>query len=163
MLQGKRGDCGQATLEAAFLLPFVLFILLMLLQPAILLYTESVMNSAASETCRLLRTRPAVSGEDQAYVGYATRRLSAVPPVDMFHMHAPCSWSIELDGNELSDTVSVSITNRIRPLPLIGGVWTSKSKLDSDGCLVQRVTVSAAGRPTWVDPSMPDPSDWVSR
>lgn len=163
MLESNQGESGQATLEAAFLLPFVLLILLLLLQPAILLYTEAVMNSAASETCRLLLTRPAVGGAEEAYRGYATRRLAAIPPVDMFHVHGPCSWSIELTGDELSETVSVSIANRIRPLPLVGGVWTSKSKLDADGCIVRRVKVSAAGRPAWVDPSMPAPRDWVSR
>ena len=50
-------ESGQATVEAAFLLPVLFVGLLLLMQPGILLYDRLVMQAAASEGCRLLATK----------------------------------------------------------------------------------------------------------
>lgn len=47
---------GQTTVEAAVALPVLLILVLMLVQPAIMLYDRMVMESAAWEGCRLLAT-----------------------------------------------------------------------------------------------------------
>ena len=44
-------ESGQATVEAAFLLPVLFVGLLLLMQPGILLYDRLVMQAAASEGC----------------------------------------------------------------------------------------------------------------
>ena len=48
---------GQSTVEGAFLIPVILLLLMLLIQPGILLYNRVVMQSAASEGCRLISTR----------------------------------------------------------------------------------------------------------
>ncbi len=57
---GKAVERGQGTVEAAFVLPVLLGLVLFLLQPGIVLYDRVVMKSAAAEACRLL----AISGSD---------------------------------------------------------------------------------------------------
>ena len=87
---------GQATVEAAFLIPVVLVLLLLLIQPGILLYNQLVMAAAASEGCRLLATKTdrAVVSQEKCE-SYIMRSLGSVSPHDMFHIHVGgCSWVI---------------------------------------------------------------------
>ena len=81
------GHRGQATVEGAFLIPVILLMLMMLVQPGILLYDRMVMSEAASEGCRLIATWPASESND-ACEGYIRRRLGSVPHVQPF----PCTW-----------------------------------------------------------------------
>ncbi len=55
--RGRAGRCGcredgQATVEAAFALPVLFLLVLLLVQPGIVLYDRMVMASAAAEGCR---------------------------------------------------------------------------------------------------------------
>ena len=52
-----RREGAQATVEAAFLIPCLLTLMLLALQPVCLLYTVAVMESAAAETARVAATR----------------------------------------------------------------------------------------------------------
>lgn len=74
---------GQSTVEGAFLIPVILLMLMLLIQPGILLYNHVVMQSAASEGCRLISTRPSGDSLD-AYEGYVIRRLGSVPQQKIF-------------------------------------------------------------------------------
>lgn len=114
---------GQAAIETAFTLPLVFLVLLLLIQPAIVLYTRAVMSSAAHETCRAIATRPSSVG-DRAYESFARRRLGAIPPVPIFHEHDPCSYAIAITGDADAAAVMVRIENSMRPLPLVGAVWS---------------------------------------
>ncbi|MBQ9069707.1 MAG: pilus assembly protein, partial [Eggerthellaceae bacterium] len=58
----RRCDRGQATVEAAFAIPVLFVLLLMLVQPGIVLYDRIIMRHAAAEGCRLLATRSVSSG-----------------------------------------------------------------------------------------------------
>lgn len=69
---------GQSTVEGAFLIPVILLMMMLLIQPGILLYNRVVMQSAASEGCRLISMRPSGDSPD-AYEGYVIRRLGSVP------------------------------------------------------------------------------------
>lgn len=111
----KRARQGQATVEAAFLLPVVLLAMLMLAQPAIILYDRAVMEAAASEGCRVLETL--APGNEDAARAAVERRLSAIPDAPIFHEGA---WTIELSGGEGQQRASVRIEHGLRPLPLIG-------------------------------------------
>lgn len=73
---------GQASVEAALLLPTILLLLALLMQPACLLYTRCVMEGAAVEVARLAAT--AREGLDVR--PFALRRLAAVPEVSVFHV-----------------------------------------------------------------------------
>lgn len=154
-------DSGQAAVEAAFLLPLILIVMLLLLQPTIFLYNRAVMNAAASEGCRLLATAPSARNQGEKHIGFIKRRLGAVPPLDIFHVHAPCSWAITFEGDESSSEVSVKIENKIKPVPLVGSLWSVGLDRDGSGYIKQTVEVSSKALPLWASPATP--SDWGLR
>jgi hypothetical protein len=157
------GAKGQATVEAAILLPVLLLTMLILCQPAILLYNRIVMENAASESCRLLATRADVGTYSaDKYEGFVKRRLGSIPPLDIFHVHTGAkAWDIELSGGETSSEVSVRITNKVKPLPLIGWGAEFLGLLDAQGYFVQTVEVRMPTQPSWVWNSGSSPADWV--
>lgn len=161
----KLGCGGQATLEAAYLIPVIFLMLLLLIQPCILLYDLIVMEAAASEGCRLLATRTDVLGSsEEACEAYVKRKLGAIPPQDQFHIHSSgCTWEIELSGGDTSEYVEVTIKNKARLLPLFdaGGVLLGLS--DESGAFPLEVTVRTQTQPSWAgaDGSGLSPEGWV--
>ena len=112
-----RGACGQATVEAALLIPVLLFGLVIAVQPGIVLFDRMVMEAAASEGCRVLET--ASAADEDEVVEYVQRRLGAVPAVSAFH-EGP--WDVEVQGaGQDGECVSVRISHEYKPLPLVGG------------------------------------------
>ena len=157
---------GQATVEAAILIPILFLLLLLLIQPAILLYNRMVMQNAAAEACRLLSTR-ADTGDysGEKYEAYVKRRLASIPPIDIFHAHVGSdTWEIELIGGEDSSEVTVRITNKLKPLPLLD-IGASLLRLtDAEGYLVQTVEVTMPTQPNWVWANgKGGPSDWAAQ
>lgn len=149
---------GQSTVEAAFLLPVFFTVLGLLLQPSLLLYNRCIMNEAASEGCRLIATN---TNDDATTRAYILRRLAAIPDVAVFHDGD--DWDISWSGGELGQSVTVTIVNRARPLPLFGvlaGLASAKSK---DGQLEQRVEVSSSLAPDWASGLGSKPSDWIRK
>ena len=156
-------ESGQATVEAAFALPVLMLLFLMLLQPGIILYDRMVMSSAAAEGCRLLST--SADADSSACEDYVKRRLSAIPQVDIFHVHGgQCSYSVRLSGDERSETVSVAIANRVKPLPLLDLGMSLGGMTDAAGTLGIEVEASAQTQPGWVGDSSDgrDPSRWAA-
>lgn len=146
-------DAGQAVVEAAFALPVMMLLMLMLLQPAIVLYDRMVMQAAAAEGCRLLTTSPAASGYSTCE-DYVRRRLAAVPQQDSFHVHGgDCSWDIEFTGSSSSSEVSVRIENQLKPLPLLDAGAALLGMLNEEGNLVIAVKATSATQPSWVGSS----------
>ena len=117
-----REERGQGTVEAAFVIPILFLLLLMLMQPGIVLYDRMVMKGAASEACRLLATGSGeYGGAGSSCEAFVRHRLAAVPQHDCFHVHGGgCSWRIESTGGEDSGMVTVRIANELKPLPLVG-------------------------------------------
>lgn len=155
-------DRGQTTVEAAFLLPIFVLLLLLLCQPIILLYNRMVMQNAACEGCRLLMTRSV--GESpygvDAYEDYIKRRLGVIPSLSIFHIHDPdCSYEIKLEGDEASGNVKVSISNKVLLLPLIGQSAALLGKSESGGVYTQVVEVQLPSRQAWVRGT---PDDWAN-
>jgi len=144
------------------MIPIVFLLLLLLIQPAILLYNQMVMENAAAEGCRLLATRTDFGGySDDKYQGYVKRRLAAIPPLDIFHAsNSGATWRIELIGDETTSTVSVRIINRLQPLPLIGWGAALFRLTDSEGYLVQTVEVTMPSQPDWAFQNGNGPGDW---
>ncbi len=156
-----RGECGQSTIEAAFALPVLMMLMLLLLQPGIILYDRIVMEGAAAEGCRLLATtgNPGETEED-----YIRRRLSAVPEVDIFHVHArSCTWRIELDGDERCQEVGVRISTEVQPLPLIDTAVGLFGMENGAGNLSVEVERRMQTKDAWVmeSPDGADPAGWV--
>ena len=132
MKEKFQNRCGQGTVEVAFVLPVLMILILLLLEPGIYLYDLIVMKSAASEACRLVAND---SCSDENFDDYIRRRLSAIPQTDIFHIHnSSCSYSIEKSRNE-DGTVSVYIKNELKPLPLIDVFCKPFGVLNSSGNL----------------------------
>jgi len=154
---------GQATVEAACMIPVVFILLLMLVQPAILLYNQMVMENAVAESCRLLSTCTS-SGPNSAYQyqEYTIRRLASVPPIDIFHVSPDGQgWQIDYSGGENSSVVTVTISHKVKMLPIIGQAAGLIGLADGDGCLTQKVTVTMPTQPAWAfSGDAGSPSQW---
>lgn len=153
-----RDKSGQATIEAAFAIPILMVLLLLILQPGIVLYDYIVMQGAASEGCRLIATSGGMTDENEDYI---RRRLSAIPQVDIFHVHSGgCSYQIEADGSETSNSVTVTISNEISPLPLVDILL---SPFNGGENIKVEAKCTLATQPDWVLGSVggKSPSEWV--
>ena len=143
---------GQMTVESALLLPTVLVVVALLVQPACLVYTRSVMASA--ELARVALTSRSSDEEERAY---ALRRLAAVPDLALFHEGGPDAWEVSVSGPSDAGRVSVRITGRARPLPLLGAIASAFGEREG-GCVVLSVEATEELRPTWREGSY---EDWV--
>lgn len=153
MERGRKSnaDSGQATVEAAVAIPLVFLMVLLLVQPAIILYDRMVMASAAAEGCRLLATG-ATSDEVDAYV---RRRLGAVPEQDLFHVHGgECTWEVQCDGGGAADQSWVTVRTQVRPLPLFDGGAVLAGLANEKGYLTVEVMAAAPTRPSWAQQSL---------
>lgn len=151
-------------MEAAFALPVLMVVLLLLVQPVILLYDRIVMEGAATEACRLLATT--AQTERSTVEAFLRRRLSAVPEQDLFHRHSDgCTWTIELEGCETTPSVTVFLGNEVRPVPLIDAGATLLGLTNAKGNLELSVEVTLPTQPQWANAVEGGlrPRGWVSR
>ena len=146
----------QSTVEAAFLLPTFLTLILLALQPVCLLYTRAVMESAAAETARLMTTTTA---EDDDLKEFTRRRLAAVPNVSIFHAGGPLSWDIELGRAGAGGVSSVSVSGEVKPLPVIGAFAQAMGGTAEGGYVELKVDVSYQSRPEWLEG---DYDSWIA-
>ncbi len=144
-LNNQRNTChGQATVEAAFLLPLIFMAFMLLMQPAILLYDRIVMEAAAGKVARLAATSSSLALTKESFKEVALSYLGAIPPVALFHVHdESCSYEIAVEGAEAKGRITVTIINRVQPLPLISVAVNAIGLTDDTGAFVIRVTASA--------------------
>lgn len=150
-------------MESAVLIPVLLAVILLLIQPGIILYDRIVMRDAAAQACRVLMTLPA--GDDGSLESFVRRRLGSVPQQDAFHVHGAdgCSWRIAFAGGSASDRVSCTVGNEIRPLPLIGFGAALLGAVNDAGNLEFEVRVEMPVRDGWLAgvSSGTDPAGWI--
>ena len=146
-------QAGQSSVEAALLLPTVMVVLALLLEPVCLLYTRTVMQHAA---CLSARAALTTSLEEGAVREMALRRLAAVPEAPPFHVGGRDDWAVTVNGLG-SSRVSVSITGHAKPLPLVGAAIALAGGSDGAG-VVLRVDVEEGLRPEWLEGGY---DDWV--
>lgn len=167
VLDKREGTKGQATIEAAALIPVLFILLLLLLQPSILLFDRIVMKNAAAEGCRLLATKtPVLSEGKDPYEEYVLTRLSSIPEEDHFHVHSQgCSWKVSLTGDEASNRVGVQIVNKVKPLPLVDFMSRSIGLTDSDGFFEIKVEAEFSPKNDWVSSNVAgnNPANWVKQ
>ena len=164
-MERMREERGQGTVEAAFVIPVLFLVLLMLLQPGIVLYDRMVMKGAAAEACRLLATGSGeYGGAGSSCEAFVRHRLASVPQHDCFHVHGGgCSWRIETTGGEDSGAVTVSIANELKPLPLVGIGMSLVGATNGSGYLEIEESVTMPVQPSWVDgaPAGRNVSGWI--
>ena len=131
-------------MEAALLLPTVMLLLALLMQPVCMAYTRGVMEAAACGAARVLAT---AQGDDDLARGYALRRLKAVPEVSLFHVGGEADWDISVASS--SSVATVEIRGHVRPLPLLGVVAGAFGESDAAG-VVLRARVEERVRPEWL-------------
>lgn len=151
---------GQGTVEAALVIPIVFILVLLLIQPAIVLYDRIIMTNAAAEGCRLNAT---LAAGNQGCKEFIHNRLASIPPHALFHVHEPeCSWDVAVTGDETTEISKVVIANKVRPLPLFGSVLGVMGLIDRSGLLTIEVSCEAQNQPSWVTESVSgDPNAWV--
>lgn len=150
---GRTGAArGQATVEAAVILPSVMLVVALLAQPVCLSYTRAVMRSAAAECARLAATSR--GGDLGACRDYALRRLEAVPEVPLFHVGGTRDWRVEVSRGV--SRVSVRIGGHARPLPLMGALAGMAGMTDATGVVLE-VSLEETVRPGWLGG---DYDDW---
>lgn len=150
---------AQSTVEAAYLIPLCMIVVLMSVQPAIVMYDMIVMRSCAREGCRMLITS---TPEDHSRIkALMMRRLHGIPPIELFHSEASgCSWEISLSGDMTSAATSVEITNTLRPLPLIGSALLISGVTDQSNRYTFSVRESLPTQPDWIGSDL-NPREWV--
>lgn len=144
---------GQSTVEAAVVLPTLLLLLAMLVQPVCIAYTETVMRGAAAEGARLLATSPS----EERCRAFVLRRLGAVPETSLFHVGGSGDWQIDLTRSDGGGSTSVEVSGHVRPLPFFGALARAWGERDEQGVLL-KVCVTERLRPSWLEGSY---ADWV--
>ena len=136
---------GQATIEAAVLLPTLMLVIALLVQPVCIIYTRAAMRSAAAEAARAIATD--YDGDLSDCRSYVLRRLEAVPDVPLFHSGGASDWSISLSRGGRG--VNVEVVGHVRPLPLLGVALAAFSESDGKG-MVLRESLREEVRPSWI-------------
>ena len=155
-----RSTQAQSSVEAALLIPVFFTVMLLVLQPVCVLYTRSVMESAASGAARVLMTWD--QAREPAQVGvkaYILRRLQAIPDISIFHDGGQADWEIELEGDETSKTVQVKIAGHVRPLPILGVFVGFIGNQQDDGRIQVNVELNMNNGPSWKEGTY---EDWIS-
>ena len=127
------------------MLPSLMLIFALLMQPVCLSYTRMVMRSAAAECARACAT--AYNGDTAACESYALRRLEAVPNVALFHVGGRRDWSVDIERSD--SHVTVAISGHARPLPLLGALAALGGQSDGTG-VVLTVRLSQDTMPAWL-------------
>ena len=136
---------GQSTVEAAVVLPVLMLLFALLMQPVCVLYTRMVMRHAAAQTARVLAT----SADEQICRSFALRRLAAVPEVSVFHVGGSGDWKVSMSRSDDARVCEVRITGHLRPLPLFGVAANVLGTRDQTGLLVEEA-VRERMRPSWL-------------
>lgn len=152
----QRTYAGQASVEAAFLLPTFLIVLTLLLQPACLLYPKILMHYAAGDVGRMATTvllHPSGSQIPNRLDQLVRRRLSGVIACPLFHVGDAQSWDVSISVQEGIDKSAgqarLVIGHQVKPVPLFAPLLGALGKLDGDGALYQEVDTTISLQPEW--------------
>ena len=127
------------------MLPVLMVLFALLMQPVCVFYTRMLMRHAASETARVLAT----SGDEGVCRSFALRRLRAVPEASVFHVGGSDDWEVNLSRSGDAQTCEVTIAGHLRPMPLLGVVAGAMGTRDAQGLRVE-VRVCERLRPQWL-------------
>lgn len=152
-------ESGQMTIEAAFLVPVLFMLTIVMVQPAIILYDKMAMEGAAGQGLRMLAVRTSDQPET-TYVDAIERQLEVVPDISIFREG---DWDVTVSGSETTGIVSVTIATCLEPLPLMGMPMMLMGMLDSEGMIRIEVEASSATQPDWAVEQGLSPETWTTQ
>lgn len=130
-------DCGQALVEAPLVLVITMMLVLVLIQPAVMLYTHALANGAAAAACRIAATDDFSFGGGAAAHQAAIeswvieRKLAALPKTGLFQAKKP-----EVAVAKSGDWVTVTVTIKQKPLPLVSTIFATTKRDKQRGGLI---------------------------
>lgn len=138
------------------MLPTFLTLILLALQPVCLLYTRAVMESAAAETARLMTTTTAEDDDLKEFT-----RPPACRSAQRFDLSCrrALSWDIELGRAGAGGVSAVSVSGKVKPLPVIGAFARAMGGTAEGGYVELKVDVSYQSRPEWLEG---DYDSWIA-
>lgn len=122
---------GQASIEAAFILPIALLCIGLALQPLLYMYSKSLCHQAAEEGVRYAMSEENNSRTER----YILRRLSSIPSLPILHKGEEADWNIEIIRAD--NKVRISIMGHMAPLPLLGVPSKMFLPHDDDGLKIK--------------------------
>lgn len=155
LLAYLRGDRGQALVEAPYVIVITCVLVLILLQPAIWLYTKMMCNSAAGSLARMAVTDVDLGswsiGDTSAHEGAVTeyvvdRKLVGLPQGEYFQNGTP-----EVLVTPGRDWVTAKVSVRQKPLPLVGLMAEPLGMAGSDGLVTITGECGAPGALRGID------------
>ena len=141
-------DKGQASVEAAVLIPITMCLIGLLLQPICLLYTRQVMQQSAGEAMRILATSDDISQCED----FIIRRMRAIPDISILRYKSP-----EITISKASKTATIKILQHVKPIPVLGIPLKSVFECDELGFIVT-VELTQEIVPKWQEG---DYTDWI--
>lgn len=149
MKGSPEGSSGQATVEAAILLPSLGVLVALMVEPCCVLFTRALMYEAATEAVRVAATAPDDELDDVVR-SYVVRRLKAVPEVPLFHVGGTEDWQVTVVRTGDKSSVEVGVVGHVRPLPIAGVAFSALGSVDGDGVVVT-ASVCERVRPDWLE------------
>ena len=140
-----RDNCGQSSVEAAVVLPVLMLLFALLMQPVCALYTITVMRHAAAQTARLAAT----TYDSDVCRSFAIRRLRAIPESSLFHVGGDADWQVNVMRSSDHRACDVEISGHMRPLPLFGVATRLLGVSDAHGLRLKART-RVRMRPEWL-------------
>lgn len=142
------------------MLVITMMLVLVLLQPAVMLYSKALANNAAAAACRVVATDDISFGGGSA-VHDATierwvieRKLAALPETSLFQAQRP---TVKVERSAAWVAVTVKIVQK--PLPLVGALFaTSVSGSSRTGLVTIRSRAMAPAALTGISGSQADDS-----
>lgn len=132
------------------MVPVLLAVMAMMLQPLCLFYCRTVMAQAAAEGARVMATKgPATTNDEVA--AFVRRRLAAVPDASVFHDGGNGDWDVEVESGDDGRRAVVRVKGKATPLPLVGAF--SAALAGADGKVALSVEACEQVRPGWVEGS----------
>ena len=126
----RLSEKGQALAELPYVVLVSCLLILMMLQPAVFLYTQMALGQIASGVARIAATEETTltSSKERLIRSYVADKLEGLPKGSAFRI--PGTLRVDVKGNAYSERIEVEVRVDQKPLPLMGplmGVGVNES------------------------------------
>ena len=115
----RQSEKGQALAELPYVVLVSCLLILMMLQPAVFLYTQMALGQIASGVARIAATEEATltSSKERLIRSYVADKLEGLPKGSAFRI--PGTLRVDVKGNAYSERIEVEVRVDQKPLPLL--------------------------------------------